>query len=377
MKEMTPPWWEQILRGERQGFWADSFRSLARLSSLGYAAGMRGREMAYGQGWLKTHRLARPTICVGNITAGGTGKTPLVMKLARDLQARGLKPAILLRGYKRVRHTPAPVLVQDAAGIHATAEDAGDEAMELALRLPGVLIGVGANRYAVGKFLLKHGDIDCFLMDDGFQHHALARDINIVTLDVTDPWGGGQLLPAGLLRERPDALRRADAIVLTRTALVGPDRLNMLRIQVSQKLAKGSYLLESVHEPEALRSLATQELLPLKMIDGKAILVASGIGNPRAFVATLHHLGAQVEHQYFAADHSHDAVAAWRWIERHWQPGMPVLMTEKDAMRWGRQRRSSKAFAQTYALRMNFIVNRGVEQWEKLMDVVQTLCHDR
>ena len=342
MKEMTPPWWEQILRGERQGFWADSFRSLARLGSLGYAAGMRGREMAYDQGWLKTKRLPQPTICVGNITAGGTGKTPLVMKLARDLQKRGLKPAILLRGYKRARQTTQTGSRAGCFGAFALPRKT--PAMRRWNWPPACrafLIGVGANRYAVGKFLLKHGKIDCFLMDDGFQHHALARDINIVTLDVTDPWGGGRLLPAGLLREPPESLRRADAVVLTRTGLAGPDRLNTLRIEVSQKLAKGSCLLESVHEPEALRSLATQELLPLKMIDGKSILVASGIGNPRAFVATLHHLGAQVEQQFFAADHSHDAVAAWRWIERHWRPGMDVLMTEKDAMRWGHPRRAS------------------------------------
>jgi len=314
---------------------------------------------------------------VGNITAGGTGKTPLVLKLCRDLQARGLKPAVLLRGYKRLRHTSKPVLVRDAEGIRAAVEDSGDEAMELATRLPGVLIGVGARRYRVGKFLLQHGKVDCFVLDDGFQHHALARDINIVTVDVTDPWGGGQLLPAGLLREPPEALLRADAVVLTRTALVGPDRLNTLRIEVSQKLAPGSCLLESTHEAQSLRSLKTNELLPLNELEDQSILVVSGIANPAAFVGTLRHLGAKIENQFFATDHSRDALSVWRWIQRQWRPGMFVVMTEKDAMRWGQPRQMHKAFTQTYALRMNLMLKRGVEQWEKLMDVIQTLCHDR
>jgi tetraacyldisaccharide 4'-kinase len=377
MKNLSTPWWAQILRGERQGFWADSLRSIARLGSLGYGAGVRSRDLAYNQGWLKTRKLPQPTICVGNITAGGTGKTPLVIKLCRDLQARGLKPAVLLRGYKRKRHAASPILVRDAKGIRAGVDESGDEAMELADRLPGVLIGVGANRYAVGQFLLEHGAIDCFVLDDGFQHHSLARDINIITLDVTDPWGGGQLLPAGLLREPPAALRRADAVVLTRTALVGPDRLNTLRSEVSQKLAPGSCLLESVHEPENLHVLKSGDFIPLKNLEGQSVLVVSGIGNPDAFLSTVRNLGAKIEKQYLAADHSHDAISVWRWIERHWKPGMMVLMTEKDAMRWGHPKNPPKAFAYAYALRMNLVISRGVEPWEKLMNVIGALCHDR
>src|ERR1017187_5804553 len=239
------PWWEQILRGERNDLLAQSIRRFAQLGSWGYAAGIRGRELAYRHGFLSVKRLPHPTICVGNITVGGTGKTPLVIRLASDLLAKGLKPAVLLRGYKREKVKRHPVLVRDAKRILAGVAEAGDEAMELASRLPGACVGVGADRHAVGSFILETQSVDCFILDDGFQHHRLGRDINIVTVDVTDPWGGGRLLPAGLLREPPEALRRADAVVLTRTGAVGPDRLAVLRAEVTMHMQRSSGLLES------------------------------------------------------------------------------------------------------------------------------------
>src|SRR5262245_30444982 len=223
------PWWEEVLRGQRQDFLSQSIRRFAKLSSWGYAAGVKSRDLAYRHGLLQVKRLPHPTVCVGNITVGGTGKTPLVIRLAADLMAQGLKPAILLRGYKREKVKSEPVVVRDARHILADVSVAGDEAVEIAERLPGACVGVGADRYAVGNHILKRHPVDCFILDDGFQHHRLQRDINIVTLDVTDPWGGGHLLPAGLLREPPDALKRADAVVLTRTGSVGPDRLSVLR----------------------------------------------------------------------------------------------------------------------------------------------------
>lgn len=369
------PWWEQVIRGERQGFWAKSLLSLARLGSLGYAAGARGHRLAYERGWLTAKRLAQPTICVGNITAGGTGKTPLVMKLCRDLLARGLKPAVLLRGYKRLDKKREPLLVRDADRLHAAWQESGDEAMELALRLPGVCIGVGSDRYHVGTFIQEQHPVDCFILDDGFQHHALARDINIVAMDVTDPWGGGRLLPAGLLRESPQALKRADAVVLTRTALVGPDRLSTLRHEVSQHLAPGSCLLESRHEPQALVTLASEQTSPLSALRGQAVLSVSGIGNPEAFDAGLRQLGAVIVGRYHAADHSHDAARLWRWVQKHWQPGQWVLMTEKDAIRWRDAAPATLATQKTFALRMELVLDSGAGHWEKLLAMIQALAH--
>lgn len=371
------PWWEQILRGERNDLFAQSLRRFAQIGSWGYAAGVKGREMAYRRGWLQVKRLPHPTICVGNITVGGTGKTPLVIRLAGDLLARGLKPAVLLRGYKRERHRRRPVLVRDAQGIRAAFSEAGDEAMELAARLPGACVGVGADRYAVGRFLLERRPVDCFILDDGFQHHRLERDINIVTLDVSDPWGGGALLPAGFLREKPEALRRADAVVLTRTASVGPDRLSVLRAEVSMQMRETSCLLESRHEPRELVALNSSRRLPLSELRGKRVLAVSGIGNPKAFESLLSQLGAQLSGSFRLADHEDRSQDVWSWVSRNKRAVDWVVMTEKDAMRWAGPAAPPAALAHSFALRMDLVITGGQEHWARLIDLIHQLAHAR
>ncbi len=145
------PWWEEVLRGHRQDLLSESVRRFARLGSWGYGVGVKGRELAYRHGLFHVKRLPLPTICVGNITVGGTGKTPLVIRLTNDLLAAGLKPAVLLRGYKREKKKRDLVVVRDAEHMLAGVAEAGDEAMELSHRLPGACVGVGADRYKVGN----------------------------------------------------------------------------------------------------------------------------------------------------------------------------------------------------------------------------------
>jgi tetraacyldisaccharide 4'-kinase len=371
-KPLDRPWWEQIVRGQKRGLFADSVRHVARLGSLGYRLGMQGRELAYKRGWLSVKRLPQPTICVGNITVGGTGKTPLVIRLATDLMAAGLRPAVLLRGYKREEKRRSPVLVRDPKHIVASVAEAGDEAMELAVRLPGACIGVGADRYAVGRFLLNRYPIDCFILDDGFQHHRLERDINIVTLDVTDPWGGGALLPAGLLREPPEALKRADAVVLTRTRSVSPDRLAIVRTQVAGFLRKESSLMESRHEPRSLLSLTAKKTLGLPELRNRSVLAISGIGNPQAFESTLAEEGARITGRLRLGDHEGDASSVWEWIRAHQRPGTWVVMTEKDAMRWA-DKLAEGQMSGLYALRMELVLSAGRPKWTHLINLIRKL----
>ena len=366
------PWWEEVLRGQRNDLLSQSIRRFAKLGSWGYAAGVKGRDMAYRHGLLQVKRLPQPTICVGNITVGGTGKTPLVIRLANDLLAQGLKPAVLLRGYKREKYKREPVLVRDARHILADLSVAGDEAMELADRLPGVCVGVGADRYAVGNDILKRQPVDCFILDDGFQHHRLQRDINIVTLDVTDPWGGGHLLPAGLLREPPEALKRADAVVLTRAGSVGPDRLAVLRAEVSVHMQPGSGLLESRHEPRHLLALLTRKKVPLSELRGKKVLAVSAIGNPKSFESMLVQLGAELSGTLRLADHTGKAEEVRQWIAKNRRHAEWVVMTEKDAMRWG----SGGSLAlPAYALRMDMVFSDGEEHWRNLVTLIKRLAH--
>ncbi|HVO32354.1 MAG TPA: tetraacyldisaccharide 4'-kinase [Elusimicrobiota bacterium] len=370
------PWWEQVLRGEKNGFIAESVRRFARLGSWGYAAGVRSRELAYQKGWLSVKRLPQPTICVGNITVGGTGKTPLVIRLTLDLMARGLRPAVLLRGYKR-EVTREPVLVRGPDRVRAGIRESGDEAMELAARLPGSCVGVGADRYAVGQSILKQYPIDCFILDDGFQHHRLERDFNIVTLDVTDPWGGGRMLPAGLLREPPEALRRADLVVLTRSGSVGPDRLSVLRAEVAQKMRHTSALMESRHEPRELVSLWGGQKLPLTELRGKRVLAISGIGQPAGFEAALAHLGADIVGRLRLTDHGGDADIVWNWIAGNRRSVDAVIMTEKDAMRWSPPPIPGSLAGHAFALRMDLQLTGGLEHWNRLIELVQALVYAR
>jgi tetraacyldisaccharide 4'-kinase len=368
-KDQRIPWWEGILRGERNSLIARSVRRAARIGSLGYEAGMRGREMAYARGWLKTRRLPRPTVCVGNITVGGTGKTPLVIRLAQDLLERGMRPAILMRGYKREKVLAHPVVVRDAGKICSDVPESGDEAMELAIRLPGVVVGVGADRFAVGSHLLSKYPIDCFVLDDGFQHYRLGRDLNIVTLDVTDPWGGGHLLPAGLLRESPSALQRAHAVVLTRTRLAGPDRLSVLEAEVSSYLRQGTPIFFSHHEPQVLIPLKNgRRQQPLATLKGRSVVLVCGIGNPQSFEATVRQEGAIVEGIFRLADHGGRPGEVWKWIERNSLPSQYVVMTEKDSIRWRTRRAADPALENVYALRMNLVITKGQAQWKKFVD---------
>jgi tetraacyldisaccharide 4'-kinase len=163
-------------------------------------------------------RLPCPVISVGNLTTGGTGKTPMTAYLAGLLWSRGLKAVILSRGYGG-RAERGGLIVSSGAGPRVSAAIAGDEAYLLAQRLPKVPVVVGRNRYAMGKAVLEELDPDCYLLDDGFQHIQLHRDLNLALLDYRRPFGNGHLLPRGHLREPLTALARADAIVLTRSEL--------------------------------------------------------------------------------------------------------------------------------------------------------------
>lgn len=351
-----------------------SLQRVAEWGSWGYGAGIRGRQAAYRRGWLPVNRLPRPTICVGNITVGGTGKTPLVILLAKDLMAKGLRPAVLLRGYKREKALSRPVLVRDPQAIRASLPESGDEAMELAERLPRSCIGVGVDRYRVGRHILQRHAVDCFILDDGFQHYRLGRDLNIVTLDVTDPWGGGKLLPAGLLRESPEALRRAGLVVMTRTSMVSPDRLAVLRAEVVSIVGDSTRILESRHEPRVLISLREKKEHPLSLLKGRSILAVSGIANAQAFETTLQRLGAQLREVFHLGDHGGRPREVWKWINRHRRLGEPVIMTEKDAMRWRGEPVRASDYSDLYALRVDLELTAGQVQWNAMLESIVALA---
>ena len=277
-----------------------------------YAASVQLRNILYTHGVFKARRLPCRVISVGNIVVGGTGKTPAVITIAKHLQREGMRVAILLRGYKR-RGRGKVTIVSDGEKVHASLVESGDEAYMMAKHLRDVPIIVGKCRYLAGQVALERFKVDVLLLDDGFQHRQLARDVDILTVPVTHPFGSPErLLPAGTLREPPTALRRADLILLTHADT--PDISEHTK-QLVEPLASNAPVLVSVHQPTHLYPLVvscqlsvvsaktdllnenrfTENRRPIadnyhiKELKGKRILAVCGIGNPDAFVATLMH----------------------------------------------------------------------------------------
>ncbi|NTV54742.1 MAG: tetraacyldisaccharide 4'-kinase, partial [Syntrophaceae bacterium] len=185
--------------------------------SLVYGVLVRLRAGAYAVGLFRTKRLPCRVISVGNITLGGTGKTPTVINIGGLMQQHGRRPLVLSRGYGR-KDESATTVVSDGVSLFLNPSVGGDEPSLIANRLARVPVVVGSDRYRAGTFAVGRFHPDCVILDDGFQHIRLARDLNIALIDASDPFGGGMLFPAGILREPPSALERADVVVITRVA---------------------------------------------------------------------------------------------------------------------------------------------------------------
>jgi len=266
---------------------------LAPLSAL-YGAATRARLGLYRRGMLDVRRLAAPVISVGNITTGGTGKTPLVEFVARALARKGHKGCVLTRGYGR-ENSGRRVLVSDGEHVLANENEAGDEPCLLAEKLLGIAAVISdADRFAAGEWAIKNLDSEVFLLDDGFQHLRLARNLNIVAIDATRPWDHGRLLPWGHLREPAGGLSRADCVVVTRadqTETVSALREEVRRLVPNKPLFTSRMRIRGVKQLEAKFSEVWGKL-PAKI--GKIpqpVGAFCGIGNPASFILQLKDAG--------------------------------------------------------------------------------------
>jgi tetraacyldisaccharide 4'-kinase len=248
-----------------------------------YAAAMWGRNIAYDRGWKKTSKAAAPVISVGNLTAGGTGKSPTVALLARWFRQREMRVAILSRGY--------------GAGL----DGRNDEAKELEVLLPDVPHLQDPDRLASANIATGELGMEVLLLDDGFQHRRIHRDLEIVLLDAREPFGFGHLLPRGLLREPLRSLRRAHLVMATRADQVDPQKLADIRTRVQRYNPKAAWL-EAEHAPTRLRN-SDGETLPIDWLRSKNILAFCGLGNPQGFHQTLRALDANVVESVSFADH--------------------------------------------------------------------------
>ena len=260
-------------------------RTLLRPLGLLYGAGMRLRTAFYKCGLMRSRRLPGTVISVGNLTVGGTGKTPMVLWIAERLAREGHRPAILTRSYRGLGQNDA------------TARTTADEVALLRQRLNGrAQFGVGKDRYQFGLALAKDG-AEWFILDDGLQHLALERDANIVLLDASDPFGGGSILPAGRLREPRSGISRADIVVITRTSHA-PALEALVRRFTNAPLFYAQTRLDAI-----VRAPSMKEVLPESERRQKKVFAFCGIGNAAAFFDDLRNWGFSVVGQRSFADH--------------------------------------------------------------------------
>ena len=282
----------------------------------------------------KKRELSCPVISVGNLVLGGTGKTPAVEMLARMIKAMGRRVAILSRGYGR-KPTRATVnfgIVSDGERVLLGAEEGGDEPLVLAGNLPGVSVLVGKDRFRTGSYAINNLGASAIILDDGYQHTSLKRDIDIVTVDSSCSFGNGHLFPRGTLREPVEGLRRADLFLLTRVDM--GSGLENLRRKL-RSINPAAPILESVHSPVCLENIITGERLKLEFLTGRNVFAVSSIGRPQSFEKTLSNLGARVVDEFRFADHHPYTSGEIARIRRMAQErGVRTwLTTRKDAVR--------------------------------------------
>jgi tetraacyldisaccharide 4'-kinase len=303
------------------------------------------RRGAYRFGMMRTRRFAVPLIVVGNITVGGTGKTPLVIWLAQHLREKGLRPGIVSRGYGgRARHWPQQVRPDsDPAAV-------GDEAVLLAARTRCPMC-VGPDRPAAVEALLRHTDVNIVISDDGLQHYALGRDIEIVVIDGQRRFGNGWLLPAGPLREPRSRLTAADMTVVNGTAGQGEHAMVLCR--------------------PVLMSLDGQRQGTLDELRDQPVHAVAGIGHPERFFEMLRAHGLSVTSHGFPDHHAFSA-ADLRFDDDH-----PVLMTEKDAVKCRRLPCKNCWVVQVDAQPDAAFVHRLAMSLEEVLDGQETAGHPR
>ena len=317
-------YFKELVEGKRRG-WKDLLLlALLRLLSHPYAFILMLRAACYRLGILRSYRLPCPVISVGNITLGGTGKTPATAMIASYLIARGRRVAVLSRGYGGSAEGELRI-VSDGKDLILGPEEAGDEPYLLARKVPGLMVVIGADRYRAGLLALRELKPDVFILDDGFQHLRLKRDLNLLLLDCARPYGNDRVLPAGFLREPKNALRRADLFLFTRcgegSAPVSP--------------VPGKPACRSSHRLGGFRPLQGGELRPFSELKGMRAMAFAGIADPGSFFDTLQGEGAPLVTTLAFSDHicyGVDEIAAICRLKEA-SRSTCLLTTEKDAVK--------------------------------------------
>jgi tetraacyldisaccharide 4'-kinase len=269
-------------------------------AAIPYGLVARLRVLLYDWGWFDQRRLPVPVLSVGNLTIGGTGKTPVVIVLVEWLLAQGKRVAILSRGYRRTS-TAQYLLVSDGERLLVGPNEAGDEPFMMAKRCPKAIVAVGADRYELGDWVLSRFPIDCLVLDDGFQHLGLYRDVNLLLVDATDANGLAAMTPAGRLREPLRAAARATAIVVTRADV--PAQVAEVCRRLKATLGFMPDPVQVVFRAESLVSVMTGTSQPLSWSKGKSALLCSGVGHAGSFRSLVEQIGMKILDEEVHPDH--------------------------------------------------------------------------
>lgn len=306
-----------LVSGRQRGIGASLMRGLMRAVEVPYSLAVQWRNQQYDRGRKAVEQVGVPVVSVGNLTLGGTGKTPLVEWLARWFRAHGTRVTIISRGYG------------------AEAGSRNDEALELEQKLPDVPHVQNPDRVAGARMAIEEFDCQLILLDDAFQHRRIHRDLNIVVVDALEPFGFGHVFPRGTLREPLAGLRRADAIVLSRADLVDAAERQRIRETILQ-FAPSAIWLEASHQPVRLLS-ATGREQPFSTLADRPIAAFCGIGNPAGFRHTLDGIGCKlVELREFPDHFAYGRGDVEKLV--HWASDLPieaVACTHKDLVKLG------------------------------------------
>lgn len=350
----SPTSFRKLVSGRRHGVAAWGLRALLRVAEVPYAWVVRYRNRRYDRQSAPIHRVGVPVVCVGNLTLGGTGKTPLVEWVAAWFERHAVRVAIVSRGYGTPTGIP------------------NDEAMELRHALPNVPHVQHADRVAAARTALEQHGSQLIVLDDGFQHRRLGRDLDIVLLDASEPFGFEHLFPRGTLREPAGALRRADVVVLSRADMLAPAARDAVRRRVAQ-LAPDASWCEVVHRPTALVNQAG-ERLPLEQLRGRRVVAFCGIGNPAGFRHTLQALGCQcVGWREFADHHAYDHDDAQRlqqWATA--EEAEIAVCTRKDLVKL---KTVALATVPLWAVCVEPHFLRGESELESMLQELASRCH--
>ena len=321
--------------------------SLLKAISMVFRQVVAIRLFLYRERLLKSYPLGCQVISVGNVTAGGTGKTPVVEIFARELQKQGRRVAILSRGYRKKelpwyrkfeeKYLP-PRVVSDGEEVLLDSEMGGDEPYMLASNLPGVVVLVDKDRVKSGKYAVSRFKSDILLLDDGLQYQKLKHHVDVVLVDKTNPFGNGNMLPRGILREPARNLRRADFVFITKS----DGESGELRAKI-RELNAGADIIECCHMPRYMRNVYTSEEVPLEWLKGKRGASLSGIAVPQSFENSLRAMGAAlISFERYADHHRYQAQEIIDAINKAHKLGAAALITtEKDAVRFPKLNRTA------------------------------------